>query len=115
MTAPAWSFRHHWMAHTATHALMRELGMTTVFGNPGSTELRFFRDWPDDFRYVMALQESSAVAMADGYAQATRRAAFVNLHSAVGIGHAGGGAIRSAVLAPFSTTSVARSARAYSH
>jgi benzoylformate decarboxylase len=72
----------------ATHALMRELGMTTVFGNPGSTELRFFRDWPDDFRYVLALQESSAVAMADGYAQATRRAAFVNLHSAVGIGHA---------------------------
>jgi benzoylformate decarboxylase len=72
----------------ATHALMRALGMTTVFGNPGSTELRFFRDWPADFRYVLALQESSAVAMADGYAQATRNAAFVNLHSAVGVGHA---------------------------
>jgi benzoylformate decarboxylase len=62
--------------------------MTTVFGNPGSTELRLFRDWPPDFRYVLALQESSAVAMADGFAQASGRAAFVNLHSAIGIGHA---------------------------
>jgi benzoylformate decarboxylase len=72
----------------ATHALMREKGMTTVFGNPGSTELRMFRDWPADFRYVLALQESSAIAMADGYAQVTGNAAFVNLHSAVGVGHA---------------------------
>lgn len=72
----------------ATHTLMRELGMTTVFGNPGSTELRMFRDWPADFRYVLALQESSVVAMADGYAQATRNAALVNLHSAAGTGHA---------------------------
>jgi benzoylformate decarboxylase len=72
----------------ATHDLMRALGMTTIFGNPGSTELRFFKDAPDDLRYVLALQESSAVAMADGYAQATGRAAFVNLHSAVGVGHA---------------------------
>ncbi len=71
-----------------THALMRHHGMTTVFGNPGSTEMRFFRDWPDDFRYVLGLQESCVVAMADGYAQHTRRAAFVNLHSAAGVGHA---------------------------
>src|SRR5205823_7937584 len=73
---------------TATHQLMRALGMTTIFGNPGSTELRFFDGAPDDFHYVLALQEASAVAMADGYAWATRRAAFVNLHSAVGLGHA---------------------------
>ncbi len=72
----------------ATYALLRTHGMTTVFGNPGSTELRMFKDAPDDFRYVLALQESSAVAMADGYAQATGNAAFVNLHSAVGVGHA---------------------------
>jgi benzoylformate decarboxylase len=71
-----------------TFALLRSLGMTTVFGNPGSTELRMFRDAPGDLRYVLALQESSAVSMADGYAQATRQAAFVNLHSAVGVGHA---------------------------
>lgn len=68
--------------------LLRGHGMTVVFGNPGSTELKFFRDWPKDFRYVLGLEESCCVAMADGYAQATRNAAFVNLHSAAGIGHA---------------------------
>jgi benzoylformate decarboxylase len=72
----------------ATYELLRSFGMTTIFGNPGSTELRMFMDAPDDLRYVLALQESSAVAMADGYAQATGNAAFVNLHSAVGVGHA---------------------------
>lgn len=68
--------------------LLRTLGLTTIFGNPGSTELPFFRNWPADFRYILGLQEASVVAMADGYAQATRNAAFVNLHSAVGVGHA---------------------------
>src|SRR5262245_37655970 len=72
----------------ATLDLLRRLNMTTVFGNPGSTELPFLNNWPDDFRYVLGLQESSVVAMADGFARATGRAAFCNLHSAVGIGHA---------------------------
>ena len=71
-----------------TFRLMRELGMTTVFGNPGSTELNFLNNFPEDFDYVLALQEASAVAMADGYAQATSNAAFVNLHSAAGLGNA---------------------------
>ncbi|MET0280451.1 MAG: benzoylformate decarboxylase [Steroidobacteraceae bacterium] len=73
-----------------TTGLLRELGMRRIFGNPGSTELAFFRDFPADFDYVLALQESVAVGMADGYAQATRTAALVNLHSAVGVGHAMG-------------------------
>ncbi|MBV9687800.1 MAG: benzoylformate decarboxylase, partial [Alphaproteobacteria bacterium] len=47
-----------------------------------------FRDFPPDFRYVLGLQEMAAVAMADGYAQATRNAGLVNLHSATGLGHA---------------------------
>lgn len=72
----------------ATIDLLRRLDMTTVFGNPGSTELPFLNGWPDDFRYILGLQESSVVAMADGFARATGRAAFCNLHSAVGIGHA---------------------------
>ena len=72
----------------ATFQLLRAFGMTTVFGNPGSTELRMFRDWPSDFRYVLGLQESVVVAMADGFAQVTRRPALVNLHSAGGVGHA---------------------------
>ena len=56
----------------AVFALLRDFGLTTVFGNPGSTELPMFRDFPADFRYVLALQEMVAVSMADGYAQATR-------------------------------------------
>ncbi|MBB3858780.1 benzoylformate decarboxylase [Novosphingobium hassiacum] len=68
--------------------LLRELGMTTVFGNPGSTELPMFRDFPSDFRYVMGLQESVVLGIADGFAQGTRRAALVNLHSSAGVGHA---------------------------
>lgn len=75
---------------TATLQLMRELGLKTVFGNPGSTELALLADWPSDFRYILGLQESVVVGMADGYAQATGRPAFVNLHSAAGVGHAMG-------------------------
>lgn len=70
--------------------LLRDLDIDTVFGNPGSTELPMFRDFPSDFRYVLGLQESVVVGMADGYAQATRNAALVNLHSAAGVGHAMG-------------------------
>jgi benzoylformate decarboxylase len=72
----------------ATLDILRQTGMTTIFGNPGSTELPMFRDFPDDFEYILGLQESVVTAMADGYAQATRNAAFVNLHSAAGVGHA---------------------------
>jgi len=74
----------------AVFALLRDFGLATVFGNPGSTELPMFRDFPVDFRYVLALQESLVVAMADGFAQARGSAAFVNLHSAIGVGHAMG-------------------------
>ena len=70
--------------------LMRGFGMTSVFANPGSTELPMFRDFPSDFRYVLGLQEAVVVGMADGFAQATRNAAFVNLHSAAGVGNAMG-------------------------
>lgn len=70
--------------------LLRGLGMTTIFGNPGSTELPLFREFPADFRYVLGLQESVVVGMADGFAQGTGNAALVNLHSAAGVGHAMG-------------------------
>ena len=72
----------------ATIEFMRRVGMTTIFGNPGSTELPMFRNFPEDFRYILGLQESVVVGMADGYAQATRNAAMVNLHSAAGVSHA---------------------------
>ncbi|MFC7048737.1 benzoylformate decarboxylase [Emcibacter nanhaiensis] len=70
------------------YRLFRHMGVDRVFGNPGSTELPMFRDFPEDFDYVLGLQESIVVGMADGYAQARRRPAVVNLHSAAGVGHA---------------------------
>jgi benzoylformate decarboxylase len=72
----------------ATLDLLRAYGIRKVFGNPGSTELPFLSDWPDDIDYVLGLQEASVIGMADGYAQATRNAGFVNLHSAAGVGNA---------------------------
>ncbi|VCU67967.1 Benzoylformate decarboxylase [Pigmentiphaga humi] len=74
----------------ASFHLFRNLGFDRIFGNPGSTELPMFRDFPSDFQYVLGLSECSVVAMADGYAQASGRAALVNLHSAAGVGHAMG-------------------------
>ncbi|NLA29207.1 MAG: benzoylformate decarboxylase, partial [Propionibacterium sp.] len=72
----------------ATFQLLRELGITTVFGNPGSTEETFLKDFPADFRYVLALQEASAVGIADGFAQVTRRPALVNVHTNAGLSNA---------------------------
>jgi benzoylformate decarboxylase len=76
----------------AAFELFREHGMTTIFGNPGSTELPMLAEFPDDFRYVLGLQEAVAVGMADGYAQASGRPTHVNLHTAPGVGN-GMGAI----------------------
>jgi benzoylformate decarboxylase len=76
----------------AAFALFREHGMTTIFGNPGSTELPMLAEFPEDFRYVLGLQEAVAVGMADGYAQASGLVAHVNLHTAPGVGN-GMGAI----------------------
>jgi benzoylformate decarboxylase len=64
--------------------------MTTMFGNPGSTELPMLHGFPDDFTYVLGLQEAVVVGMADGYAQASGRPTLVNLHTAPGVGNAMG-------------------------
>src|SRR4051812_7006804 len=74
----------------ATFDLFRRQGMTTMFGNPGSTELPMLAEFPDDFRYVLGLQEAVVVGMADGYAQASGRTTVVNLHTAPGVGNAVG-------------------------
>src|SRR5215472_2646047 len=75
----------------ATFELFRAHGMTTIFGNPGSTELPMLADFPDDFTYVLGLQELAVVGMADGYAQASGLPTHVNLHTAPGVGNAVGG------------------------
>src|SRR5882757_8290634 len=73
---------------SVTFDLLRSLGLTTVFGKTGSTEQTFLQEFPGDFSYVLALQEASAIAMADAFAQVTRRPALVNLHSPAGVGNA---------------------------
>src|SRR4051795_5119807 len=74
----------------ASFDVFRAHGMTTMFGNPGSTELPMLRDYPEDFKYVLGLQEAVVVGIADGYAQATGGPALVNLHTAPGVGNAMG-------------------------
>jgi benzoylformate decarboxylase len=74
----------------ASFDLFRERGMTTMFGNPGSTELPMLAEFPGDFRYVLGLQEAVVVGMADGFAQASGRTTLVNLHTAPGVGNAMG-------------------------
>jgi len=66
------------------------LNLTTVFGNPGTTGETLLKDFPDDFQYVLALQEACAVGMGDGYAQVSGKAALVILHTAAGLGNAMG-------------------------
>src|SRR6201996_715144 len=80
---------------SVTYDLLRSLRLTTVFGNPGSTEQTFLQEFPDDFTYVLALQEASVIAMADAFAQVTRRPAVVNLHSSAGLGNALGNLVAS--------------------
>jgi benzoylformate decarboxylase len=74
-----------------TFDLLRAHGMTRIFGNPGSTELPMLADFPDDFSYVLGLQELVVMGMADGFAQASGRPTHVNLHTAPGVGNAVGG------------------------
>jgi benzoylformate decarboxylase len=64
-------------------------GMTRMFGNPGTVEQGFLDagNQRSDFEYVLALQETVAVGIADGYARASAGPALVQLHSGVGLGN----------------------------
>jgi benzoylformate decarboxylase len=78
---------------TGRHAILEQLradGLTYMFGNPGTVEQGFLDalwDFPE-LQYVLTLQETVAVMMADGYARATQRPAVVQLHSSPGLGNA---------------------------
>jgi benzoylformate decarboxylase len=74
-------------------------GVEYIFGNPGTTELPLMDallNFPS-VKYILALQEASVVAMADGYAQAARKPAFLNLHTAGGLGHGMGNLLNASV------------------
>jgi benzoylformate decarboxylase len=72
----------------AAFEVMRRHELTRIFGNPGSTEIHFLTDLPPDLEFVLGLHEGSVVGMATGYAIARGRPAFVNLHTAPGLGNA---------------------------
>lgn len=74
-------------------------GVEYIFGNPGTTELPLMDALlrAPRIQYVLALQEASAVAMADGYAQAARRPGFLNLHTAGGLGHGMGNLLNASI------------------
>lgn len=76
--------------HKMTYDILRKNGIKKVFGNPGSNELPFLKNFPDDFEYILALQEGVVLGIADGYAQASGQPVLVNLHSAAGTGNAMG-------------------------
>ncbi|HXT07290.1 MAG TPA: thiamine pyrophosphate-binding protein [Roseiarcus sp.] len=73
-------------------AILRDEGVTHIFGNPGSTEMPLMDALVDaeDLTYVLGLQEATAVGMADGWALASGKVGFVNLHAMGGLGNAMG-------------------------
>jgi benzoylformate decarboxylase len=75
---------------TAFLELLKQEGVRVMFGNPGTTELPLMDALAveTELRYVLALQEAPAMAMADGYALASGELAVVNLHVAPGLGNA---------------------------
>jgi benzoylformate decarboxylase len=79
--------------------VLRSEGVRYIFGNPGTTEMPLLGAVADapDISYVLGLQEACVVAMADGYAQASGRPGFVNLHAAGGLGNAMGALIHAQV------------------
>jgi benzoylformate decarboxylase len=72
----------------AAFDVLRRFGLTTIFGNPGSTEIPFLTALPPDIHFVLGLHEGSVVGIATGYALARGEPALVNLHTAAGLGNA---------------------------
>jgi benzoylformate decarboxylase len=72
----------------ATFDAFRRLDLTTLFANPGSTEVPFLTDLPSDLRFVLGLHESGVVGMATGFAIGRRSPALVILHTTAGLGNA---------------------------
>ena len=75
-------------------------GVEYIFGNPGTTELPLIDALlrHENIHYILALQESTVVAIADGYAKASGKTGFINLHTASGLGHGMGNLINSRIM-----------------
>ncbi len=74
----------------ATFDVLRRHGLTTLFANPGSTEISLLADLPSDLEFVLGLHESAVVGMATGWAIARDEPALVILHTTAGLGNAVG-------------------------
>jgi len=74
----------------AAFDVMRRHGLTTMFANPGSTEVPLLSALPSDFAFVLALHEASVVGIATGWALAREQPALVLLHTTAGLGNAVG-------------------------
>jgi benzoylformate decarboxylase len=74
----------------ATQAVLRRLDLTTIFSNPGSTEVQFLAGLPEDFRFVLGLHEGAVIGMAVGYALGRDAPALALVHSTPGLGNAVG-------------------------
>ena len=74
----------------ATFDVFREYGLTSMFANPGSTEIDFLADLPDDLRFVLGLHEGAVVGMATGFAIGRGAPALAILHTTAGLGNAVG-------------------------
>jgi benzoylformate decarboxylase len=74
----------------ATFEVFRRRGLTTLFANPGSTEVPFLAGLPDDLRFVLALHEGSVVSLATGFALGRGEPALAVLHTTAGLGNAVG-------------------------
>jgi len=72
----------------ATFEVLRRHDLTTIFSNPGSTEVALLAGLPEDLRFVLGLHEGSVVGMATGYAIGRGAPAFVLLHTTAGFGNA---------------------------
>ena len=72
----------------AAFDVLRQYDLTTIFANPGSTEVSLLTNLPDDLTFVLALHEGSVVGAATGYALGRERPALAILHTTAGLGNA---------------------------
>jgi benzoylformate decarboxylase len=88
LVVPDWMLNPMATVRDTTYKILRRHGLTTLFANPGSTEIAFLGGMPDDFRFILGLHEGSVVGMATGWALGREQPALVNLHTTAGLGNA---------------------------
>jgi benzoylformate decarboxylase len=67
--------------------LLSNEGVEYIFGIPGATEILFMDalEQAEDIKYILGLNEIVCAGMAEGYARASGKPGFLNLHTGPGI------------------------------